>query len=393
MNAAVVSRLPITSSRRPTDAPTRDPRVADLALTCRRVSADVSFGAAFVVVTGAPAAGLTRLCELVVKHAGPRSFPLVIETPPDDFDALMVDMLQRFGFLDNAGRNKGSLSHDDLVAVMRRFLRSMSSLNGRVLLLFDAAHQLKPPLIEQLHALTTFQPEGHAVLQAVLVGEPPLIEMLSADDLRDIEPTISRRYHLQSFGPPRIKRRVDTRYAASVVSRWWFAVAATPALIILAFTGSWAIRHEVVFSAKPANDLGNRAISGYLSPEIASPATGALPIPVTSVKTDHRMVLGGSASPKPTGRSREQVTLDEILGRAAAFEAKPDVKALMKLREEVANRAAHSTDDTESEAMASTLKSLDRRLEEARRLQLEIDGRRLAGRGERRAATDAPPSQ
>jgi hypothetical protein len=375
------------------DAAARDPSVPDLASICRRVSADVSFGATFVVVTGAPAAGRTRLCELVVKHAGPLSFPLVIETAPDDFDALVVDMLQRFGLLGNAGRNKGALSHDDLVAVMRRFLRSMSSLNGRVLLLFDEAHQLKPQLIEQLHALTTFQPEGHAVLQAVLVGEPPLIDMLRADDLRDIEPTISRQYHLQSFEPPRSNRRVDTRHAASVVSRWWLALAVTPALIILAFTGSWAIRHDVVFSAKPGNDLGNRAISGYLSPEIASPATGDRSTPVTYVKIDHRVVLGGSASPKPVDRSSAQVALDEILGRAATFAAKPDVKALVKLRDEIANRAAHSTDDTESEAMASTLKSLDRRLEEAQRLQLEIDGRRLAGDGGRRAATDPPPSQ
>jgi hypothetical protein len=104
-------------------------------------------------------------------------------------------------------------------------------------------------------------------------------------------------------------------------------------------------------------------------------------------------VLGGSASPKPVDRSSAQVALDEILGRAATFAAKPDVKALVKLRDEIANRAAHSTDDTESEAMASTLKSLDRRLEEAQRLQLEIDGRRLAGDGGRRAATDPPPSQ
>jgi hypothetical protein len=375
------------------DAPARDPSVADLASISRRVGADVSCGATFVVVTGAPAAGRTRLCELVVKHAGPRSFPLVIETPPDDFDALVVDMLQRFGFLGNAGRNNRSLSHDDLVAVLRRFLQSMSSLNGRVLLLFDEAHQLKPQLIEQLHALTTFQPEGHAVLQAVLVGEPPLIEMLRADDLRDIEPTISRRYHLQSFEPPRSNRRVDARYAASVVSRWWFAVAATPALIILAFTGSWAIRHDIVFSAKPANDLGNRAISGYLSPEIASPATGTRPTSVTSVTIDHRAVLGGSATPEPADRSREQATREEILSRAAAFATEPDVKALVKLRDEVANRAPHSTDDTESEAMASTLKSLDRRLEEAQRLQLEIDGRRLTGADGRRAATDPPLSQ
>ena len=114
----------------------------------------------------------------------------------------------------------------------------------------------------------------------------------------------------------------------------------TPPLATIALTAWWSIHHDVSAVVKPASPVQDRKIETLVRP-----------------------------SP--------QVSPESIIGQAEIARAQPDVKALMKLREQVAAQEKQSLDRDKKE-IASTLRTLDRYLEEARRRQLEIDGRRLA---------------
>ena len=299
-------------------------RDRSLAAIRARVADDLQNGHQLIVVTGAPGTGKTMLCQLIGMNAGPRTFPYLVQTPALDIDRVLTDLAERIGVLPAGSQNVG-LNHSTLAAVWQRFIESLPPLGARAILIFDDAHRLDPLLIEQIYSLTT-SPSGRQALRVVFVGEPGLDGTLRADNLQSLGP-IARRYQLTPVAKPK-------------AIRWGYAAAVTPPLATIALTAWWTIHHDVSSVVKPAIAVQDKKIETL-------------------------------ARPSP------QVSLDPILRQAEMARAQPDVKALMKLREQVAAQEKQSL-DRDKKQIASTLLTLDRYLDEARRRQLEIDGRRLA---------------
>jgi len=293
-------------------------RDRSLAAIRARVADDLQNGHQLIVVTGAPGTGKTMLCQLIGMNAGPRTFPYLVQTPALDIDRVLTDLAERIGVLPAGSQNVG-LNHSTLAAVWQRFVDSLPPLGARAILIFDEAHRLDPLLIEQIHSLTTTE-SGRQALQLIFVGAPFLEDILRAENLKGLGGSIVRRYQLTPLAKPK--------------ALWWgYAVAITPPLVTIALTAWWSIHHDVI-------PLGN--------PRIA---------------VQEKMV--------------ETLPLDAVLRQAEIARAQPDVRALTKLRDQVAARATQSLDGDKKQ-IASTLRTLDRYLDEARRLQLEIDGRRLS---------------
>jgi hypothetical protein len=74
------------------------------------------------------------------------------------------------------------------------------------------------------------------------------------------------------------------------------------------------------------------------------------------------------------------VPLDEVLRRATAFARQSNVKALQQLRDQIVQRRTAAAGTADVDAFTSALDQLDRDLDEARRRQLELDGRQLGAK-------------
>ena len=296
----------------------RRERTGSLAAIRARVADDLLSGHPLIVVTGIPATGKTELCQLIGSECGPRTFPLMVRTPPLDIDSMLTELVECIGVLP-AGSRRVGLTRTILLAVWQRFVDSLPPLGARAILIFDEAHRLDPLLIEQIHSLTTTE-SGRQALQLIFVGEPILEDILRAENLKGLGGSIARRYQLMPLAKPK-------------ALRWGYAAAVTPPLATIVLTAWWSIHHDVIPVVKPR-----------------------IAVQDTKVETQ---------------------PLDAVLRQAEIARAQPDVRALTKLRDEVAARATQSLDGDKKQ-IASTLRTLDRYLDEARRLQLEIDGRRLS---------------
>jgi hypothetical protein len=196
--------------------------------------------------------------------------------------------------------------------------------------------------------------------------------MLDADDLRHSERYIVKRYELDPIAVAATNATVTLQPAHWFVSARRLAVSASAALATVGLTITWAVRHDVVPSASMANVLKARASVGYMSPAI-SPPSRALPRP-------------------PTG-NLQRVALADILSVGTTLAEKPDVRSLVKLRDDIAGRAAQATGAAEREAIETVLRALESKVDDARRFQLEIDRRRLAGDAADRSESDAQRSR
>jgi hypothetical protein len=292
------------------------------------VADDLLSGHQLIVVTGAPGTGKTALCQLIGMNTGPRTFPFVVRIPPIDADSVLADLVERIGVLP-AGGQRRDLTRSTLLTVWQRFIDSLPPLGARAILIFDEAHRLDPLLIEQIYSLTTTA-SGRDALQIVFVGEPVLDDILRADNLQGLDGPIARRYQLTPVAKPK-------------AIRWGYAVALMPPLVTIVLTGWWSIHHDIFSVVKPEIAFQDKKI--------------------------------------------EMLSLEAVLRQAETARAQPDVRALTKLRDQVAARATQLLDGDRQE-IASTLRTLDRFLDEARRLQLEVDGRRLAAREGLPAPTD-----
>ena len=76
----------------------------------------------------------------------------------------------------------------------------------------------------------------------------------------------------------------------------------------------------------------------------------------------------------------DDAPLDDVLLRASALVRQPDVKALLQIREQILKRQEAASEAADHGNFTSALEQLGRYIDEARRLQLEQDGRQFGGR-------------
>jgi general secretion pathway protein A len=155
------------------------------------VTAAVVRGDALMVITGAHGAGKTTLCQILSARAGPRAFVAVVSCPPRDSDELLRHVLHGFGILPdiNATVRAGRRA---LLGILQQFLASLPQLRGRAILVIDDAEQLAPDGLDVLDALVNVDVEGQKVLQAVLVGQPQLHDLLERSERRHAWQTVWR---------------------------------------------------------------------------------------------------------------------------------------------------------------------------------------------------------
>ena len=145
-----------------------------------------------------------------------------------------------------------------------------------------------------------------------------------------------------------------------------------------ALAGVWSAIRVTPVATPPAPVASMKTVAasspgspGVKTVEPASQVREPLPPPRT------RAVVpapsgGALAAPSPAPKPPRTDNADDVLTRARALAQRPDVKALIALRENVVLRAT-ARGEQDSPAAKAQLDALDRYLNEARTLRLKID--------------------
>ena len=151
------------------------------------------------VVTGTSGTGKTTTCRTILESLDRRTFTSLVLNPYVSEEDLLRLILQDFGVISREEIRRGLLDGvraGDLLRTLEEFLKSLTSLGARALLIVDEAQKLPVHVLEQVKRLDAAGAED-APLQVVLVGQLGLTDSLRAPDLRPLEQQVTIRYRLR----------------------------------------------------------------------------------------------------------------------------------------------------------------------------------------------------
>ena len=150
------------------------------------------------VVTGTSGTGKTTTCRTILEALDRRTFTSLVLNPYVSEEDLLRLILQDFGVISRDEIRRGLMSGvraAELLVTLEEFLKSLTSLGARALLIIDEAQKLPVHVLEQVKRLSRLAAE--VPLQVILVGQLGLTESLRAPDLRPLDERVTIRYRLR----------------------------------------------------------------------------------------------------------------------------------------------------------------------------------------------------
>jgi general secretion pathway protein A len=173
---------------------TPDPRFFYDNPGCREAMASLCYGIerrkGFIVITGEPGTGKTRLVKDYIQRAS-----VVIRTAFIPTPKLTATELLRF-VLNDLGIVPTTPDPGALTLQLKDYLVEQLGKHHVVALLVDEAQQLSNELLEELRLLSNLETNEHKLIQIVLVGQPELEERLDQSDLRQLRQRVALRCRL-----------------------------------------------------------------------------------------------------------------------------------------------------------------------------------------------------
>lgn len=164
-----------------------------------------------VVVTGAAGTGKTMLCRALLQQLDTPVCVSVVLDPRVTFKGLLRHVLDDFGLAFPA--SSPAPSRADLMKALQQFLVSLVPLGAYAVLVIDEAHALDPDVLEQIRLLLNLETDRAKLLQVVLIGQPPLGDMLDRPAMRQLAARIACRSELQSLGRAGVEQYIEHRLA------------------------------------------------------------------------------------------------------------------------------------------------------------------------------------
>ena len=153
-----------------------------------------------VVVTGISGAGKTTLCRTVLEELDRNTFTALVLNPYLSEEELLLLVLQDFGVISRGDAERGRAARvraADLLRALVDFLRSLTPLGARALLIVDEAQKLPPAVLQQVRTLAALESGGRPLLQIVLAGQLNLRDTLRLPELRDLDARVAIRYRIR----------------------------------------------------------------------------------------------------------------------------------------------------------------------------------------------------
>ena len=150
------------------------------------------------VITGTSGTGKTTTCRTILDSLDRKTFTSLVLNPYISDDDLLQLILQDFGVISRE-EIRGGLLHGikavDLLRTLAEFLKSLTTLGARALLIVDEAQKLPVNVLQQIKKLSRLAED--TPFQMVLVGQLGLSDRLRIRDLRQLDDRVAIRYRLR----------------------------------------------------------------------------------------------------------------------------------------------------------------------------------------------------
>ena len=153
----------------------------------------------FIVLSGDIGTGKTTLCRALLEQLDRTAFASLILNPFVSIDDLLRQMLVDYGVLSREALQSERVVHatrQELIHALHEFLVTLAPLRGNAIVIIDEAQHLKPEVLEELRVITGMHSDAR-LLQVVLVGQPGLLDLLAAADMRQLDQRVSLKAMLQ----------------------------------------------------------------------------------------------------------------------------------------------------------------------------------------------------
>jgi general secretion pathway protein A len=148
----------------------------------------------FIVLSGDIGTGKTTICRAVIQQLDKATLSSLVLNPFLAIEELLRQVLVDFGVVSRdallSERFARATTHE-LTTTLCDFLLTLAPLRGSAVLLIDEAQHLSPRVLEELRVVASLAGDESRLLQIVLVGQPDLLDVLAAANLRQLDQRIS----------------------------------------------------------------------------------------------------------------------------------------------------------------------------------------------------------
>jgi general secretion pathway protein A len=173
-----------------------DPRYLYMSEQHREALAHLVYGiksdGGFVLLTGEVGTGKTTVCRCLLEQIPENCDIAFIINPKLTVEELLATFCDELGI----GYPEGNRSIKVFVDKINAYLLDAHSRGRKTVLIIEEAQNLSSEVLEQIRLLTNLETNQQKLLQIIMVGQPELRNMLSRQDLRQLEQRITARYHL-----------------------------------------------------------------------------------------------------------------------------------------------------------------------------------------------------
>ncbi|BCR05091.1 hypothetical protein DESUT3_21600 [Desulfuromonas versatilis] len=177
---------------------TPNPRFIFLSKNHKEVFAHLLYGiqdhCGFIAVTGEVGTGKTTVLRTLLGELDEDAYKVAFIFNPCLSSLDLLRSINR-----EYGIQADSTSHSDLLHALNQFLLTRRAEGRSVVLVIDEAQNLEPQVLEQIRLLSNLETDTDKLIQIVLVGQPELGELLSRNELRQLNQRITVRYHLNTM--------------------------------------------------------------------------------------------------------------------------------------------------------------------------------------------------
>ncbi len=163
----------------------------EMAITLLEYSLENQAG--FCVISGKAGTGKTTLLRRLLHQIGNDVSIGLISNTHHSFGELLRWILHAFS-LEDTGKTRAQLHQIFVDHLIGQYAK-----NRRTLLIIDEAQNMSSAALEELRMLSNINSEKDLLLQVILVGQPPLREILRQPELKQFAQRIAVDYHLNSL--------------------------------------------------------------------------------------------------------------------------------------------------------------------------------------------------
>jgi general secretion pathway protein A len=197
-----------------------DPKFLFLSAPHRRAYDELMNGItrdeSLLLLTGETGSGKTTLCRAIIGALGERTFSSVLHQPYMTGPEMLRLILRDFGLVSREELRRGALAGADvphLLEVLEAFLRSLTAIQSRAIVVIDEAQSLSPTLLDEVRMLTALERDGRRLVQIVLCGQPMLLNTLKTEPMYALNERITRRVALTPLSAAEVESYIYHRLA------------------------------------------------------------------------------------------------------------------------------------------------------------------------------------